>query len=113
MVELIRVHRAHEADVVRDGADVREEVGELHTALAVFLEGARRAHDTRGLLCEEGEAHVLQHRFGQRLPVELVQHRLRIVEIHLARAALEVNVDDVFRARLVVRAARQNDATSG
>jgi hypothetical protein len=36
VIELVRVHRPDEADVVGDRADVREQVGELHAALPVL-----------------------------------------------------------------------------
>ena len=107
VVELISVHRTHEADVVRDRADVRDQIRQLHAALPVPLECSGRPHHARRLLREECEAHVFQHRLGQRLAVELVQGRLRIVKIHLARPALQIDVDAALRAGLVVRLARR------
>jgi hypothetical protein len=45
VVEGVRVHRADERDVIRMGADVRQDLRHLHAALAVMLEGELGAQE--------------------------------------------------------------------
>lgn len=58
VVELIRVHRADEANVIGDRTDVRDEIGQLHAALAVRLERARSAHDAGGFMMTRATATI-------------------------------------------------------
>ena len=47
VIELVRVHRLHERDLVGDLLEVRDGVAHPESALAVLLEGARGAHELR------------------------------------------------------------------
>ncbi len=107
MIELVGVHRAHHEQVVRDRAEVRQQVAEIHPALAVFFERALRAHQPRRFFFDESEAHFFQQRIGQRLAVELVELWLRIEEIELARRAFHEDENAVLRLRREVRPLRQ------
>ena len=93
MVERLGVHRADQGDVVGAGRQVRQEVGQLHAALAVLRELARAAHQTGALLLDEGEADVLGHRLGQLLAVQLVELGLGVEEVDLAGSAFEIDAD--------------------
>ncbi len=95
MVEGVGVHRAHQAQIVRAGADVRDVVGKLDAALAVRLERAR-AGQHRGVRLGEGQAQVLGHLGRQRLAAPLLQVRLGVEEIDLAGAAFHEHEDHVL-----------------
>ena len=96
MIERVRVHGAHHAKVVGHLRSVRQIIRENHAALAVLLELARAGEHRRGRL-DERELQVLRHRRRQRLAVPFLQLRLRIEQIHLARAAFHEQEDDVLR----------------
>ena len=99
MVERLGMHRAHPANVVGAGRQVRPEVGELHAALAVLVEATRTAHEPRRLALNERKTHVARHRLRQRLAVQLVQLRLGVPKVDLAGSALHVHVDDALGPR--------------
>jgi hypothetical protein len=82
---------------------VRQQIAEIHAALAVLGKDSRDAHEPRGFFADEGKAHVLCHAVRQRLAVEFVELRLRIEEIHLARPALKEDEDAVLRLRREMR----------
>jgi len=86
MVERLGVHRANQGDVVGAGRQVRQEVGQLHAALAVLREDARAAQDAGAVLLDEGEADVLRQRLGQFLSLQLVEFRLGVEQVELAGA---------------------------
>ena len=69
---------------------------------------ARAAQQRGRLLLDEGEAHVLGHRLGQRLAVQFVELRLGVEQVDLARRAFEVDADAVLglRRRSAAAAAR-------
>ena len=48
MIRNVGVHRADEADVIRAFTHVREQLADIHAALAVFLELERRLHQLAG-----------------------------------------------------------------
>ena len=97
MIELLRVHGADHEPVVRARGHVRKQVAEVHAALAMLRERPRRTHEPGGLLLDEGEAHVLRHRFRQRLPVQLIELGLGVEKIHLRGSALHEDADAILR----------------
>ena len=103
MVEHVGVHRADERDVVGARGDVREQIRDLHTALAVPSKRSRRALENCTVLLDESEADLVSQRFGKRLPVEFTKLWLRIEEVDLARCAGHENEDAALGARRGVR----------
>ncbi len=95
MIERVGVHRAHQADLVGDLAQVREVIGNLHAALAARREFAMAGQNGRRRL-DEGELQILSQRRGQRLAVPLFELRLRVEQIELAGSALHEHEDDVL-----------------
>src|SRR5580692_5125104 len=84
MIELVRVHRADHQHVVRAGGKMRQKITELHAALAMSAELARRAEQNGRFLLDEGEPYVLDQRLGKRLTIQLVELGLGIEQIDLA-----------------------------
>ena len=95
VVDLIGVQGLHHADVVRHGAQVRQQLAQLQAALAMALKfefGARQLH----LAADEGKALALSQLLGAVLAVHLLQQRLVVVQIQLRRRADHVQVNDVL-----------------
>ena len=102
MIESVRVHRTHKADVVRDSPELRHQLGQFHAALAVPVEGEFARHDLRRGL-DEGKLQVLGHGLRQGLAMMLLERGFRIEEFVLARPSLHEHEDDVLRLGLEVR----------
>ena len=100
MVELRRVHRTHEAQVVRDGTDVRQQIAQFHAALAVLGELPRTREHLRTSL----RGVVVFDFAGEFLAVVFVQCGLGVEQIHVARPALHKHGNHRLGARLEVRA---------
>jgi len=60
MIELVRMHGPDHQPVIGAGRHVRQQITEVHAALAMLPELARRSHEHGGFLFDEGEAHLLQ-----------------------------------------------------
>ena len=97
------VHGADERDVVGHFAELRQQLAQLHAALAVRRKFPRRAKDLRRSLREV----VVFDLAGKLLPIILREHRLRIEEIHLRRPAHHEQRDHRLRLRLKVRRLRE------
>jgi hypothetical protein len=106
VIEGVGVHRAHQAEIVRAGSDVRDEVRKLDAALPVRLEGTW-AGQHGGVRLGEGQAQILGHLRRQRLAAPLLQFGLGVEKIDLARAALHEHEDDVLRLGREVGFARR------
>jgi hypothetical protein len=104
VVRDVGVHRADEADVVGARAHVGKQLAHVHAALPVLLERERRPHE------RAGAAFGRDRSARQRLPVVLVEHRLRIEAVDLRQAAVHEQEDDSFRACGVVELARIDGA---
>ncbi len=89
-------HRADHADLVGALADMRKQFAELRPALPIFLEAERRLHQDAGLAL--GHDLFARHR----LPVVLVEHRLRVERVDLRHSAVHEQKDDLLGARLEV-----------
>ena len=95
VIERIREHRSHQADVVRARGSVGNVVRELRAAFSIRLENARtRQHRSRRF--DERQLHLLGHRFRQRLAMPLLQARFRVKQIGLAGAAFHEHEDDAL-----------------
>src|SRR6185503_2960801 len=90
MVNRFGIHRADETDIIRDAARVRQQLRELHPALAELLELVRAAETIAFLLVEVN----FQVAPGIRLAVVLCQQRLGIEQVHLAWSAMLEQADD-------------------
>ncbi len=95
VIELRRLHRLHDGDVVGDGGQVRQEVGDLLARLAVPAEVEWRAEDL-GCALDEGEALALDDLGRNVLPVVLAQGGLVIEEVELRRRARHEQEDDLL-----------------
>jgi hypothetical protein len=87
MIELLAVQRADHQQIVGACRQVRQEVGEVHPALAVFGPCAWRTEQHRRVFLDEREPDFVEHLFRQRLAVQFVQLRLRIEQIQVRRRA--------------------------
>ena len=90
MIGDIGVHGADDAEVVGAGGDVREDVGDFETALAVALEFVGRPHERAGFAF--GAEVFAWHG----LAVEAVEFRFGVEGVNLGGAAVGEDVDDVF-----------------
>ena len=103
MVDGVGVEGVNQAQVVSDGGEVRQQLVQPDPALALAGELEHRGGDE--LLAAAGHrGHPLSlaHRLGQFFLEELVQVRLVIEEVELARGAGHEEEDDALRPRRVV-----------
>ena len=80
MIVIVTVHRTHEANVVGDGADVRNQIRQLHAAPAVALELERAAHELPAFAAGLQRLELV----GLHLAVALEQLRFGVEEVDLA-----------------------------
>ena len=97
VVDRVRRHRAHEAEVVRHAAEMRQQLGKLHLALAVFCEAKHRSLAHQFLPLELRELLSLRERLRHRLPVHLRELWLVIKQLQLRRPARHREPDHAFR----------------
>jgi hypothetical protein len=102
VVELVRLHRLDDADVVGDGGEMREDVGDLGATLAVPGEGEARA-EHGGVGADEGVALAADDRWREGLALELGELRLVVEEVELAGGAGHEQVNDGLGLALVMR----------
>ena len=87
VVDLLGLHRADHAEVVRDTPDVREKFAHLRAGLTVLFErGERPARLEHGVL-QLRELLAFGERFGKRLTVEFLEFRFPVEGLKLRRAA--------------------------
>jgi hypothetical protein len=91
------MHRPNQADVVGNLGRVRQQLRQLHAALAVRLKLARAGHHgfqhpPRGTLLH------LHQRVGHGLPVQFGHLRLRIEQVQMRRAAHHENENHALGA---------------
>src|SRR3954465_4900089 len=82
---------------------MRQQIGEFHPTLSMTRELPWRTQQARALFLNKSETYFLQQRVRQLLAVHLVELRLRIKKIHLARRSLHVDEDAVLRLRREMR----------
>src|SRR5438132_1218530 len=78
---------------------MRKKIGQLHAAVAVRRELAVAAEQNGRFFLDEREADALRHRFRQLLAVQLVQLRLRIKQVDMARRAFRQKENAILRLR--------------
>ena len=86
MVDLLPLHAPQEAELVRDPADVREQLGHRCAGFSVPLELPARAQELGARWIDEGESSPCRKARRQGLTVELLERRLGLVEFELTRA---------------------------
>lgn len=111
MVHGLGIHRAHEADVIRESADVRQHGAHLGAALAVAFEGLDGRCDGPFFVAGRhgGEACGAAHAVGDVLPGHVLQHGLGIKKIDMRGTAALPEAHDTLRLRREVRESRQTD----
>src|SRR5205085_902261 len=106
-------NRPGQGDVVHTFRQVRQQVGQLHAALAVFGPLAGAAEDGGRFLADEREPDVLGERLGQLLAVQVVELGLVVEQVELTGGAFEVDADAVFRLAREVRRLRVQRRAGG
>ena len=86
VIELIRVHRPDDGDVIDDLGQVRQFVGQLRAGLAVSRKAKPRPQHG-GIALDKGVTLIADHRGRQRFALELFQLGLVIKQLQLARCA--------------------------
>ena len=102
MVELRRAAGLHDGDVVHDGRQMRQHLGELRPALSMLREFEARPQNRR-IRPDEGITLPADHRRRQRLAFILRQHRLVIEHLELRRRTGHEHVNHRLRLRLKMR----------
>src|SRR5262249_41658897 len=99
MIELFRLYRADEAELVRDALQVRHQIRDLEARLARAVEGEtlilRRAEELR-LLADERELLADEDLVRAERARAALQFGLRVEEVEVTRGADEVDVDDAL-----------------
>ena len=93
MINGLGVHRTHHRDIVGNGTDVREQLGDFHAGLAVLIETETAAHTVERLPHELRDALASRQAFRHRLAVHFYQLGLGIKEIQMRRRARLEEVD--------------------
>ena len=106
MIECVRVHGSHHAQLIGHLRCVRQIIREHHPGLPELLELPRTRKHRCGRL-DECEFQVLRHLGRQRLAVPFLQRGLRIEQIHLARTAFHEKEDDILSLRREMRLPRR------
>ena len=96
VVDLLGLQRPDDAEVVGDGADVREDVGELHARLAPLLELERTPAGLEDGALQLGDLLALGEGFREGLAIELLEDRLVVEEFEVRRAARHAEEDDAL-----------------
>ena len=78
---------------------MRQHGGHFQSALAVPPEGVRAGHELGRVFLQKSEPHVVRHRVGHLLTVEILELRLEVEQVNLADPALHVEEDAVPGAR--------------
>src|SRR5438552_14637830 len=103
VLRMNRVHGANHGYVVDLLDEMRNQLGDPGTGLSVLLEFERAPHQAAGSLRRR---YVVCDLFEVWLAVMLVEHRLGVEEVHLARCAVHEELDDTFRLGREMRRAR-------
>ena len=85
------VHRSHHGQLVGDGGQVRQQLRDFQAGLTVLVKFPWAAKQLARLL---GAGQIGSDLVEIPLAVQLVQFRLRVQEIHLARTPLHEQLDD-------------------
>jgi hypothetical protein len=97
MVDLLGLQRTYDAEVIRDRADVRENVGEFHSGFAPLLELERAATCLEHRILELGDLFALGERLREGLAVEALEDRLVVKEFEVRRTSSHAKEDHALR----------------
>ncbi len=97
-----RIHRANDRNVIDHPSQVRQQLGDFRSARTLFGKLPRRAKHLGTRLSRV----VVLHLAGELLPVEFVELRLGIEQVHLARPALHEHRDHRLGPRRKARRLR-------
>src|SRR5215813_13612429 len=98
VIELCRVHRADDRDVVRVSGQVRQDVRYLLAGLAVLFELERRAEQSRRAF-DEGEPLAFDVFIRAWLAVEFAERRFVVEQVERRGRAGHKQIDDMFGFR--------------
>jgi hypothetical protein len=93
VVELIGVHRLDDAEIIDDGREVRQHLGQLRPALAMPAKAKTRAQDG-SVVADEGVTLIADDRGRYGPAFQLGEARLVIEQLELARGAGHEQMDD-------------------
>ena len=96
VVDLLGVHRADDANVVRNTADVREQLGNFLPGSAPLPELAKRPAGLQFRVLQLRELLPPGEGFGERFIVELLEFRLVIKTFEVRRPARHAEMNDAF-----------------
>ncbi len=96
MVELFRVHRTDDANVINHRRQPRQQLADPLAAFTVTLVLEHRSQHL-GRAFDEGESFAFQVFLGALLPVEFFQRRLVLKQLQLRRRTRHVQVNNRFR----------------
>jgi hypothetical protein len=96
VVDLLGLHRANDADVVGDRADVGQEVADGLTRLAVFAKRSLWSKAQKLLLLQLSDRLALGERLGHRRAVHGGQLRLLVEQFKVRRPAGHAQEDDAL-----------------
>ena len=117
VVDGLRVHRMHEAEVLRHAAGVRDELGQhdavLVVGVAVEAELAGRHREAALAARHGGDALAVADGIRQVLVEARQELRLVVVEVELAGRALHVEVDDALGLGREVGAGKRRGSRAG
>src|SRR5439155_15149418 len=106
MVELRRLHRAPDRDLVGDGRKMRQQLRELGARLAVLLERERRPEQARRAFDKSKSLPFRNELGGNLFAVVLLQRGLVVEQVELCRRARHEQVNNVLRFRCEVGRSR-------
>ena len=91
VIEMLAVHRPYQRDVVNDLAEMRHQIRDFHAAFAPTRKLVGRRHHAADLVGELDLRHDVSRR---RAAGMLLEQRLVIEQINLARAAVHEEMND-------------------
>ena len=100
VIVVLRIHRPHQAQFIRQRSELRQQRGHLGAALAVLAKRQRRGHQLVGV------AH-LKRLDRHRLAGAFREFRFWIEQVHLTRTTILHEHHDRFGSRLKVRLLRR------
>ncbi len=102
MIEGVRLHRAHDRELIRDLRGVRQEFADLGTTLTMLGE-LEFGPQELAVRIDEGRAIAFEKVCRRQFAVPLGEFGLVIEEFQVARRAAHEEVNDPLCLRLVVR----------
>src|SRR3954454_11675146 len=92
------MHRANDADVIRNGRNVRKEVRNVLAGLAVFLEARERPASFQRRILQLSELLAFSERFRKRLAIDALDFGFVIETLQVRWSARHAKMNDAFGA---------------